>query len=85
MVTDSEEPLTNQINNKSINSEKFFVQSNVSSKYGNGSLTFNAVTGENNSFFPENIDVNSNIINYRFDGKERSVPLNQQFVDIIKK
>lgn len=85
MITDSEEPLTNQIKNKSINSEKFFVQSNVSSKYGNGSVRFTAESGENNSFFPENIDVNSNIINYRFKGKESSLALNQQFVDIIKK
>lgn len=84
-VTESEEPLANQIKNKLTTSEKFFVQSNISSKSGNGSLTFTSESGENNSFLPENIEVNSGIITYRFDSKEKSSPLDQKFIDLIKK
>lgn len=85
IATDSEEPITNYIENKSIQSEKFFVQSNISAKYGNGSLSFKAESGTNNSFFPENIEVNSDIIKYRFDGKEQSSTIDHKFVDLMKK
>lgn len=85
MTSDSQNSLELDLKNNLLYQEKFNVQSNLSSKLGTGSLTFSFDQETNNSFFPNNISVNSNNISYNYDEQQYNIPIEQKFLAVLSK